>query len=938
MIDYKYTLNLPKTKFPMKGNLSEREPSILQRWYHDKLYNIIRNAKKGKKIFFLHDGPPYANGNIHIGHAVNKILKDIIIKSKNLTGYDSPYVPGWDCHGLPIEQQVEKMLGKTGQSISKSEFRSACRQYASKQIEQQKTDFIRLGILADWDHPYQTMDFKTEANIIRSLGQMIQKGHIYKGAKPVQWCLDCRSTIAEAEVEYFNKISPSIQVLFDAVDKKKVQYVFGNINTISPISIVIWTTTPWTIPANRAISVHPKFSYQLISIGERALIIASDRVDKCMKEIGLLQWKVLGQVYGSELEMLEFHHPFLPHTSPIILGEHVTLDSGTGLVHTAPAHGIDDYIVSQKYALNISNSIGLDGCYLPSIHPKLDGKNVFKSNNIIVTLLREKGALLHLDTIEHSYPHCWRHKTPIIFRCTPQWFISMDKKGLRTQSLDQVNNVKWMPEWGKARIISMITNRPDWCISRQRTWGVPLTLFVHKDTNQLHPQSLEIIEKIAKLVEKYGVQAWWDLKIHDYLTLDAGNYLKVSDTLDVWFDSGSTSCSVIKSRNELKDYLPNLYLEGSDQYRGWFMSSLIISTAITGKAPYREVLTHGFTVDDKGYKMSKSKGNTISPQGIVDRLGADILRLWIASTTYSGEIAISDQILESTSDSYRRIRNTARFLLSNLTDFNPDTDKIKEQSMIMIDRWAIGRALTVQNEIIASYETYQFHTVIQRLVQFCSVEMGSFYLDIIKDRQYTAKTKSTARQSCQTALWYIAESLVRWIAPIISFTADEMWRHLPGKRTQYVFTEEWFQELFNLNDQEPMNNEYWNLILEVRGEVNKAIEQARSHQEIGSTLETNIILYTNQSLANKLTRLHDELHFIFLASSSEVLELDNAPYNAYQSHIIENLKIVVRKASGKKCLRCWHRTQDIGINSKYSDICGRCIQNIDGDGEKRKFV
>ncbi|VFP78821.1 Isoleucine--tRNA ligase [Candidatus Erwinia haradaeae] len=938
MINYKSTLNLPKTDFPMKGNLAKQEPFILQRWYNDKLYNMIRNAKEGKKTFFLHDGPPYANGNIHIGHAVNKILKDIIIKSKSLSGYNAPYIPGWDCHGLPIEQEVEKSLSKTRRSISKSDFRAACRQYASQQVEQQKTDFIRLGILADWDNPYKTMDFQTEANIIRSLGKMIQKGHLYKGAKPVQWCLNCRSAIAEAEVEYLNKISPSIQVLFDAVDKKKVQRKFSNLDTIGPISIVIWTTTPWTIPANRAISLHPKFSYQLVSTGERTLIIASERVNSCMRKIGIMKWKVLGETSGSELEKLEFHHPFLPQISPIFLGEHVTLDDGTGLVHTAPAHGVDDYIVSQKYEIKVSNSVGPDGCYIPSIHPKLDGKNVFKSNQIIITLLREKNALLYIDTIDHSYPHCWRHKTPIIFRCTPQWFLSMDKKRLRAQSLNQAHNVRWIPEWGQERIISMITNRPDWCISRQRIWGVPLTLFVHKETNQLHPQSLDIIEKVAKLVEINGVQAWWDLKLSDYITLNSEDYLKVSDTLDVWFDSGSTSYSVFKSRNEFKDYLPDLYLEGSDQYRGWFMSSLIISTAITGKAPYREVLTHGFTVDDKGYKMSKSRGNTIRPQEIVNRLGADVLRLWTASTNYSGEIAISNQILKSASESYRRIRNTARFLLSNLIDFNPDTDKIKEKNMVIIDRWVIGRALTVQNEIIASYEAYQFHTVVQRLVQFCSIEMGSCYLDIIKDRQYTAKTKSTARQSCQTALWYIAESLVRWMAPIISFTADELWGYLPGKRTKYVFTEEWFTDLFSLNDQESMNNEYWDTIFKVRSEVNKAIEQARFEKKIGSALETKILLYTHEPLTSMLTRLREELRFIFLSSSSEVLHLDDAPRDAYQSDMIKDLKVVVHKASGRKCLRCWHHTPDVGLNSKYFDLCERCITNIKGDGEERQFV
>ncbi|CCG88337.1 isoleucine--tRNA ligase [Erwinia piriflorinigrans] len=938
MSDYKSTLNLPETGFPMRGDLAKREPGMLQRWYDDKLYSIIRDAKKGKKTFILHDGPPYANGSIHIGHSVNKILKDIIVKSKGMAGYDSPYVPGWDCHGLPIEHKVEQTIGKPGDKVSAAEFRAACRQYAAEQVEGQKADFIRLGVLGDWDRPYLTMDFKTEANIIRALGKIIGNGHLHKGAKPVHWCLDCRSALAEAEVEYYDKTSPSIDVMFDAVDKDAVQAKFGAAHVDGPISLVIWTTTPWTMPANRAISLHPEFDYQLVQIDGRALILAKDMVDSVMKRVGVTQWTVLGNVQGAALELMGFQHPFLAHVSPVVLGEHVTLEAGTGAVHTAPGHGPDDYVIGQKYGIEIANPVGPDGCYLPGTYPTLDGVNVFKANEPIVELLREKGALLHVEKLLHSYPHCWRHKTPIIFRATPQWFISMDQKGLRAQSLKEIKGVQWIPDWGQARIESMVANRPDWCISRQRTWGVPMALFVHKDTEQLHPDSLELMEKVAQRVEQDGIQAWWDLDARDLMGADADNYIKVPDTLDVWFDSGSTSYSVVDARPEFGGNAPDLYLEGSDQHRGWFMSSLMISTAMKGKAPYRQVLTHGFTVDGQGRKMSKSLGNTISPQDVMNKLGADILRLWVASTDYSGEIAVSDEILKRSADSYRRIRNTARFLLANLAGFNPETDKVKPEEMVVVDRWAVGRALAAQNDIVASYEAYDFHEVVQRLMQFCSVEMGSFYLDIIKDRQYTAKADGLARRSCQTALWYIAEALVRWMAPIMSFTADEIWGYLPGKRAQYVFTEEWFDGLFSLEDNQPMNDAYWAELLKVRGEVNKVIEQARADKRVGGSLEASVTLYADAQLAEKLTSLGEELRFVLLTSGAEVADYAQAPDDAQQSETVKGLKIALRKAEGEKCPRCWHYTSDIGQNAEHAEMCGRCVTNVAGSGEERKFA
>ncbi|KQN58068.1 isoleucine--tRNA ligase [Erwinia sp. Leaf53] len=939
MSDYKSTLNLPETGFPMRGDLAKREPGMLQRWYDDKLYGIIREAKKGKKTFILHDGPPYANGSIHIGHSVNKILKDIIVKSKGMAGYDSPYVPGWDCHGLPIEHKVEQTIGKPGEKVTPAEFRAACRKYAAEQVEGQKADFIRLGVLGDWDRPYLTMNFKTEANIIRALGKIIGNGHLHKGAKPVHWCLDCRSALAEAEVEYYDKTSPSIDVAFNAVDKAAVLAKFGVADAAGPVSLVIWTTTPWTMPANRAISLHPEFDYQLVQIDGRALILAKDLVESVLKRAGVSEWTVLGEAKGAALELQGFQHPFLEQiVSPVVLGEHVTLDAGTGAVHTAPGHGPDDYVIGQKYGIEVANPVGPDGSYLPGTYPTLDGVNVFKANDMIVELLREKGALLHVEKLHHSYPHCWRHKTPIIFRATPQWFISMDQKGLRAQSLKEIKGVQWIPDWGQARIESMVANRPDWCISRQRTWGVPMALFVHKESEELHPDSLELMEKVAQRVEQDGIQAWWDLDPRDLMGDDADHYVKVPDTLDVWFDSGSTSFSVVDARPEFGGHTPDMYLEGSDQHRGWFMSSLMIGTAMKGKAPYRQVLTHGFTVDGQGRKMSKSLGNTVSPQDVMNKLGADILRLWVASTDYSGEIAVSDEILKRSADSYRRIRNTARFLLANLAGFNPETDLVKPEEMVVVDRWAVGRALAAQQDIVASYEAYDFHEVVQRLMQFCSVEMGSFYLDVIKDRQYTAKADGLARRSCQSALWYIVEALVRWMAPIMSFTADEIWGYLPGKRSQYVFTEEWFDGLFALDASEPMNDAYWDELLKVRGEVNKVLEQARADKQIGGALEASVTLYADAELAAKLNSLGDELRFVLLTSGALVAELAQAPAEAQQSETVKGLKIGLHKAAGDKCPRCWHYTTDIGQNAEHADICGRCVTNVAGSGEQRKFA
>ena len=800
MSDYKHTLNLPETEFPMRGNLAQREPKMLQDWTNKALYHKIRAAKKGKTPFILHDGPPYANGDIHIGHAVNKILKDVIVKSKTLSDFDSPYVPGWDCHGLPIELMVEKKVGKPGKKVTAAEFRQKCRDYAEKQINGQKADFIRLGVLGEWDKPYKTMDFSSEANIIRELGNVVRSGHLEKGFKPVHWCTDCGSALAEAEVEYQDKVSPSIDVRFNVTDEASFTKQFtatGEGLGEGTISVVIWTTTPWTLPANRAVSLHPELEYSLVQVqsenGNERLVVATDLLDECIKRFGFENTLVLGTALGQALENMQVQHPFYDFTVPLILGEHVTTDSGTGCVHTAPGHGVEDFNVGRQYNLEVANPVGANGVYLENT-PIFAGEHVFKANEHVVEVLAERGSLVHHVKYTHSYPHCWRHKTPLIFRATPQWFISMDKNGLRAASIDEIHKTQWIPEWGESRIESMVAGRPDWCISRQRTWGVPIALFVHKDTGDLHPNTDALIEQVAKRVESEGIQAWWDIDPQEMLGDDADTFVKVLDTLDVWFDSGVSHYFVVDKRDDIPASA-DLYLEGSDQHRGWFMSSLMTSVATKGHAPYKQVLTHGFTVDGKGKKMSKSLGNTVAPQQVTNKLGADILRLWVASTDYRSEIAVSDEILKRSADAYRRIRNTSRFLLANLTGFNPKTDLVPFEEMVELDKWAVSRAHTIQSEIVKAYEAYDMLVVTQKLMQFCSIEMGSFYLDIIKDRQYTAKSDRHARRSCQSALYHIVEALVRWMAPITSFTAQEIWQEMPWQEDEFVFTGTWYTGL-----------------------------------------------------------------------------------------------------------------------------------------------
>ncbi|RKF20919.1 isoleucine--tRNA ligase [Alginatibacterium sediminis] len=943
MSDYKDTLNLPKTDFPMRGNLANREPAMLKRWQENDLYQKIRAAKKGKKSFILHDGPPYANGNIHLGHAVNKVLKDIIVKSKGFAGYDSPYIPGWDCHGLPIELMVEKKVGKPGKKVTAAQFREKCREFATKQIDGQRQDFIRMGIQGDWYKPYLTMDFDTEANIIRALAKIVANDHLHQGSKPVHWCTDCGSALAEAEVEYEDKTSPAIDVRFKVKDVASFEQRFEHPDQHvgeGDISVVIWTTTPWTLPANRAVALNGHLEYVLVQVeseaGKERLVLARDLMEETLDRAGIETFHILGGAKGADLELAQVQHPFYDFSVPLILGEHVTTESGTGCVHTAPGHGQEDFSVGQKYNLEVANPVGGNGVYLPDTE-FFAGQHVFKANDAVVEKLKETGALLHHHAYRHSYPHCWRHKTPIIFRATPQWFISMDKNGLRDQALGEIKKTQWIPEWGQNRIESMVTNRPDWCISRQRTWGVPIALFVHKDTNALHPRAVELMEEVAQLVEKDGIQAWFDLDASSLIGDDAQSYRKVEDTLDVWFDSGSTHSSVVKTREEFNGQPADMYLEGSDQHRGWFQSSLMIATAIDGKAPYRQVLTHGFTVDAKGHKFSKSLGNGVAPQDVWNKLGADILRLWIASTNYTAEMTVSDEVFKRSADAYRRIRNTSRFLLANLAGFDPAKDLVPAKDMIAIDRWIVGRAAAVQQEIEQAYDEYQFHVVYQKLMHFCSIELGSFYLDVIKDRQYTAKADSTARRSCQSALYHICEALTRWMAPILSFTADEIWSAMPGERSDFVFTEQWYEGLESLDQDTVMNDAYWEQILAIRAEVNKALEQARREEIIGSGLEAKVELFVDADLADKLNALGDELRFVLITSDVVISSLASAPETANSTELA-SLKLSIQATDAKKCGRCWHHREDVGQHPEHPELCGRCITNVEGEGESRHFA
>ncbi len=948
MNDYKKTLNLPDTPFPMRGDLSKREPQMLSRWNALQYYRKIRKAKQGLPRFILHDGPPYANGDIHIGHAVNKILKDIIIKAKTLSGYDAPYVQGWDCHGLPIELQVEK---KHGKSLPAKEFRELCRAYALEQIERQKKDFMRLGVLGDWDHPYLTMDFKTEADIMRALGAIHQQGFLYQGYKPVNWCLDCQSALAEAEVEYENKTSSAIDVAFEVKDLEGFGRVF---NASLPASekayAVIWTTTPWTLPANQAVSVHPDFEYTLIRTAKGLLLVASALVQSCLDRYEL-EGEAIGSCKGASLEMLPLQHPFQDRIVPIICGEHVTAESGTGLVHTAPAHGLDDYFVGQKYNLPTDNPVGDDGKFLSSVPPlgeiALAGVFVWKANDIIMQALEASGHLLCQKKVQHSYPHCWRHKTPIIFRSTPQWFIGMGNlrrddhakaiDGLvnsnRHEKLDEVTlrdlanlaveRTAFFPAWGRARLEAMIKNRPDWCISRQRNWGVPMPFFVHRETGELHPDTAMQLEKVALLVEQQGIEAWFSLNAEDILGGDAAHYRKLTDTLDVWFDSGTTHASVLSHREELRSPA-DLYLEGSDQHRGWFQSSLLTGCAINGRAPYDALLTHGFVVDGSGHKMSKSRGNVIAPQKVFDTLGADILRLWTASTDYSGELTISDEILKRVVESYRRIRNTLKFLLANISDFDIKRDALPIDRWLTIDRYALYLTQKLQSEVCGDYESYEFHLAVQKLMGYCSETLGGFYLDILKDRLYTAGENSQARRSAQNALYHITHQLTRLISPILSFTGEEAWAILNGKDEESVFEGRWHE----LPDPAMSDSDIktWLTLEAWRNRINKQLEEARSAGLIGSSLAAEVDVFASEEDYGILESLGDDLRFVFITSRATIHRAADEP------------RVDVSASLHEKCERCWHYREDVGRDESHPTLCGRCVSNLYGEGEERRHA
>lgn len=936
VVDYKATLNLPGTEFAMKANLAVREVKWLEEWYADNIYQRIRDSRIGKKKYILHDGPPYANGQIHLGHVVNKVLKDIIIKSRTLDGFDAPYVPGWDCHGLPIELKVEEKVGKVGQKVDATTFRKLCREYALKQVDLQRQDFKRLGILGDWDNPYLTMNFKQEADIVRALGAIQKNGHIQPGLKPVNWCLDCGSALAEAEVEYEDKKSEAIDVGFAVVDLKDLSKRLG-IDVTTATDMVIWTTTPWTIPANQAVAVHAEIEYQLIEIdtdtGKQNIIFAKDLAQSAYERYKLQNPKVIADFVGEKLDQLQLQHPLIVERQvPVILGEHVVATSGTGAVHTAPAHGVDDYKVGLQNNLPVENPVGGNGVYLPAASVFV-GEHIYKAVPKIIDALREAGRLWAHETIQHSYPHCWRHKTPIIFRATPQWFINMDQNGLREGALKSIeNDIKFVPNWGQSRIESMIEGRPDWCISRQRTWGVPIPFFVHKDTNELHPRTPEIIEEVAQLIEKEGIDAWFTRDTDAFLSADeAKEYNPVRDTLDVWFDSGTTHYAVLDQREELHSPA-DLYLEGSDQHRGWFQSSLLTSVAIHNRAPYKTLLTHGFTVDEKGRKLSKSLGNYIPLEEITKQLGADGLRLYVASSDYRYEIAASKEIFSRVSDSYRRIRNTLRFLLANLKGFEPSKDLLPVDQLIALDQYILQRANDVQKTIVDAYNEMNFHTVCTALTSFCINDLGGFYLDIIKDRQYTTKSDSQARHSAQTALYHIVQAFVRWMSPILSFTAQEAWPLIPEQSEKYVFTQTWY-ELPQVAKNE-ISEQAWQQLIQVKSAVNKQIEFARNEKVVGGNLSAKVKIWATPELEKLLKSLENELRFVLITSQVEV----NAFAEEGKETEVEGLRVEILAAEGEKCVRCWHVLPDVNTHSEHPGLCSRCIINVDGTGEERKYA
>ena len=926
MTDYSKTVNLLESPFPMRGNLAKREGGWLKSWYEHKRYEKLREIAQGRPKFILHDGPPYANGDIHIGHAANKILKDIILRSKTLAGFDAPYVPGWDCHGLPIELMVEKLHGK---DIPAARFRELCREYAKEQIARQKKDFMRLGVMGDWAHPYLTMDFQTEAETVRALGEIYLAGYLYRGEKPVQFCLDCGSSLAEAEVEYKDKISPAVDVAYRFKDNVALAKAFGLSEIGGEAFAVIWTTTPWTLPASQAISAGADVVYQLIDTPKGKLVLAKDLAEEALKRYGFENSAVLAETGGSKLENLHLEHPFLERDIPMLNGDHVTTEAGTGLVHTAPSHGLDDYFVCLKYGIELDNPVNGEGRYRSDV-PRVAGLTVWEANPVITEWLQENGRLLADTKIEHSYAHCWRHKTPLIYRATGQWFIGMDKAGhdgktLRNKAMKAVDDTEFFPAWGRARLEAMIEGRPDWVVSRQRYWGTPMTFFVHKESGELHPKSAELLEEVAKRIEKKGIEAWFSLDAKELLGEEAADYEKLNDTLDVWFDSGSTHFSVLKQREELA-WPADLYLEGSDQHRGWFQSSMLIGCATVGRAPYKQLLTHGFVVDQNGRKMSKSLGNVVAPQEVYNEFGADILRLWTASTDYSGELAISKEILKRVTESYRRIRNTLSFLFANLSDFSPIEHAVPQDQMVEIDRYAMILARQLQERLAGDfYPRYAFHFAVKDIVAFCSEDLGAFYLDILKDRLYTTQADSHARRSAQTALYHITRSLVLLISPILCFTGEEAWDIIGGGEEDSVLFHTW-HEFPSINEKsEEALLKKWQAVREVREAVTAAIEPLRADKSVGSSLQAEVAITAPDALAGYLKALGEELRFALLVSEVSVAKGDE-------------LAVAAKVSGGEKCERCWHYTDDVGSVAAHPTLCARCAENVDGKGETRHYA
>lgn len=920
-MNYKDTLNLPSTKFPMKANLPQREPDILKLWDKINLYKKIRDKHAKSDNYILHDGPPYANGDIHIGHAVNKVLKDIVTKSKTFSGFNAPLIPGWDCHGLPIELMVEKKYGKSKFKDNKNAFRKACREYASKQINKQKIDFIRLGVVADWVNPYTSMDKDFEASVVKSFSDILKNNHIYHGSKPVHWCIESESALAEAEVEYKDLVSDAVDILFKISDQNKFKKVFSLEDLQGDIFCCIWTTTPWTLPANQAIAIGDNIDYVLVKIKSKYVIIAEDLVDSFFAKDPdeIVPKDFIKKFKGNSLVGFQSEHPFYNKVVPIITAEHVTTENGTGLVHIAPGHGQDDYIAGLKNNLEVFNPVNDKGVFIESLE-LFGGLHVRKANDPIIKCLIDNDKILHHEKYNHSYPHCWRFKTPLIFRATPQWFVSMDQGSLREKINNNLDKVNWVPSWGYDRIKNMIKNRPDWCISRQRFWGVPIPLFVNKETNELHTDTSKILDKVADIISRENIEGWFDYD-KSKLVDNPDEYYMVTDTLDVWFDSGVSHIAVMKQRG-LGD-TADLYLEGSDQHRGWFQSSLITGMAIMDKPPYKNVLTHGFVVDANGQKMSKSQGNVIAPQSIIKSKGSDILRLWVATTDYTKEMHISEEILKRASEGYRRIRNTIKFLLSNISDYSNENSKTPDE-LTLVDKWILNQAQILQISVRKNYDEFKFHQIVQDIQNFCTVQLGGYYLDIIKDRLYTSKVDGGPRRASQYVCYNILKMMNIWIAPILSFTAEEVYQQMDDRKFDSVFLDEWVNDEFSIDDNE---NKVGNKLFALKQLVSKKLDEARNNDIIGSSLEATIHLNVDNKTYDLLSSYKDELKFIFITSDCNL-------NSKFENNEIE---ILVEKNNNLKCERCWHMSDTVGKVEKHPLLCSRCHSNVYADGEQRKL-